>query len=86
MTSRADLVRPLALMPHNVGLNPFLSDLAQEYKKVGFDVVLGRDNLTYGACQPNIVHIHWPEEHLNWGPDPRTPEARSAAFLRRLDV
>ena len=85
MTSRADLVRPLALMPHNVGQNPFLSDLAQEYKKVGFDVVLGRDNLTYGACQPNIVHIHWPEEHLNWGVDPRTPEARSAAFLRRLD-
>ena len=73
MTSRADVVRPLALMPHDVGPNRFLSDLAQEYKKVGFDVVLGRDNLTYGLCQPNVVHIHWPEENFYLHGDPRTP-------------
>ena len=82
--SPADVVRPLVLMPHEVSASRFLSDL-DRVQNVGFDVGLGRENLTDGLCQPNVVPFIGLKSTSYWGGNPRTPEARSAPFLRRLD-
>jgi glycosyltransferase involved in cell wall biosynthesis len=73
-------------MPHDVGANIFVSEIASAYREAGCDVVLGRENLSHLMCRPAIVHLHWPEEHFfNWGGEMLSSEARAGVFLTRLD-
>ncbi len=52
----------IILIPHEIGTNVYLRELAYAYERAGAVVVFGRDNFLYFDCHPDIVHIHWPEQ------------------------
>jgi glycosyltransferase involved in cell wall biosynthesis len=72
-------------MPHDVGANVFIPEIARGYTEAGCDVVVGRENLAHLMTRPAIIHLHWPEEHFAWGEDARSPQMRATTFLKRLD-
>lgn len=52
----------IIVVPHEIGTNLYLRELAQAYERAGAVVVLGRENFLYFDCSPGVVHIHWPEQ------------------------
>ena len=74
------------LMPHQVGSNRFLLDLAKSYHAAGLDVIFGRDNLRHRLARPDVLHLHWPEEQYRWSlPRGETPAAAAERFVAALD-
>lgn len=58
--------RPLVLIPHQTGGNIYLDELGAAYRRAGWRVAFGSENLMQTDLGADLVHLHWPEEHYRW--------------------
>jgi glycosyltransferase involved in cell wall biosynthesis len=69
--------RPRVLIPtDDVGFAP---DLVRAYQEAGCDVVVGKGNFHLCSATFDIVHLQWPEEHVDW----RVPDQQDLSRVRR---
>jgi hypothetical protein len=59
----------------------FSDALVAAYRARGYEVFLGL-SLPEDAARPNIVHLHWPEEHAGWGAGSASEHAEIVNCLR----
>jgi glycosyltransferase involved in cell wall biosynthesis len=52
------------LIPSDV--QNWVVNLAEAYRNLGFDVVVGKQNFELECCSADIVHLQWPEEMTGW--------------------
>ena len=59
---------PLVLLPHGIhGGGIYIRELGRAYAAIGCRVVFNADNFREALIAPDLVHLHWPEEHYRWG-------------------
>jgi len=76
---------PLVLLPHGIhGGGIYIRELGRAYAAIGCRVVFNADNFREALIAPDLVHLHWPEEHYRWGGN-GTPKERAARFVEDID-
>jgi glycosyltransferase involved in cell wall biosynthesis len=71
---------PRVLLPCDT--RDWVVNVVDGYQRLGWDVTTGVYNLELEACQPDVVHLNWPEELVGWK---RPTQAQVDALKGRLD-
>jgi glycosyltransferase involved in cell wall biosynthesis len=86
VTTRPEPRPRSVLLPHQLAANRFLLDLAKAYRTAGLDVIVGREHLRHRLVQPDVLHLHWPEEHYRWAIQPgESREEAADAYIAGID-
>lgn len=54
------------LIPHHTQGNIYIRELGRAYASLGWQPVYGAENLLECNLQPDLLHLHWPEELYRW--------------------
>lgn len=73
------------LIPHSPNGNIYIRELGRAYASCGWTPVYGPENLLEGQLQPDLIHLHWPEEFYHWRGEGSLAE-RAAHFVGRLQT
>lgn len=71
------------LVPHGLSSNIYVREIGRAYQRLGAKVTYHPDNLAESNTVPDLLHLHWPEEHYRWE-GIGSPEERAESFLKRL--
>jgi beta-1,4-mannosyltransferase len=76
---------PIVLLPHPPNGNIYIRELGRAYAELGWTPIYGPENLLEGNLQPDLLHLHWPEEFYRWRGE-GSVAARAKHFLARLQA